>query len=44
MLYKYKPLQFIDTSLAISHFLLAIQRDREAMKDVRTHYGATDIS
>ena len=41
---KYKQLQFINPSLVISHLLLASQREREAMKDERTHYGTVDKS
>ena len=33
-----KALQFIDTSFAVSHLFVVSQRDREAMKDKRTHY------
>ena len=34
---KYKPLQFINTSLVISHLLFASESEGEAMKDERTH-------
>ena len=40
--HKHKLLQIIDTSLAFSH--LFVQRERQAMKDKWTHYGAMDKS
>ena len=41
---KHKLLKFIVISLGISHFLLASQREREAMKGERTHYDALNKS
>ena len=41
---KYKPLQFIDTSLVISHLLVHQSKEREAMKDKTTHYVTMDKS
>ena len=34
----------IDTSLVISHLFIFHSREREAMKDEGTHYGAMDKS
>ena len=36
---KHKPLQFINTSLVVSHLLFTSQKERKAMKDEATRYG-----
>ena len=40
---KYKPLQFINTFLVISH-LFVCRKERKEMKDEKTHYGAMNKS